>query len=215
MFNFLESPMRALTALLLMSLPIAALPLAPAAAQQAPAADPAAGQFIENLATNAFGVLNDDSVSPAEARKRFRTMLEDSVALRSIGQRLIRKHRRTITPAQLEAYNAALPEFILSTYSDRLADYKDASIKVLRLNTRGPYVDVQTRVERPGSQPIDAIWQVRKTPQGRYLINNLTVSNINLTITQEADFDAYIQRNGFDALVGFLESANSKAQSAR
>lgn len=211
--------MRALTALLIATLPPGVIASVPATAQEAPAADPAAdpaaGQFIENLSRDAFAVLKDESLTETEARNRFRTMLEENVALRSIGQRLIRKHRRTITPAQLEAYDAALPNFILSTYSDRLSDYRDATVKVMRLNAHGPYVDVQTRVERPGSQPIDAIWQVRKTPQGRYLINNLTVSNINLTITQEADFDAYIQRNGFDALVTFLETANSKSAAAR
>lgn len=207
--------MRALTALLIATLPLGLIASAPATAQETPAADPAAGQFIENLSRDAFAVLKDESLTETQARNRFRTMLEENVALRSIGQRLIRKHRRTITPAQLEAYDAALPNFILSTYSDRLSDYRDATVKVMRLNARGPYVDVQTRVERPGSQPIDAIWQVRKTPQGRYLINNLTVSNINLTITQEADFDAYIQKNGFDALVTFLETANSKSAQAR
>ena len=50
-----------------------------------------------------------------------------------------------------------------------------------------------------------AIWSVTKTPQG-YKVSNLTVAGINLTLTQAADFDAYIQRNGFDKLVAFMKS---------
>jgi phospholipid transport system substrate-binding protein len=75
--------------------------------------------------------------------------------------------------------------------------------------------DVVTRVTRPGSQPVEAIWQIKKTPAGGLMVNNLTVSGINLSLTQEADFNAYIQKNGFDALVAFLKNANSKAATLR
>ena len=67
-----------------------------------------------------------------------------------------------------------------------------------------------TRVTRPGAQPIDTIWQV-KTDGGRLMVNNLVVAGVNLALTQEADFASYIQRNGFDALVTFMRSANSKS----
>lgn len=213
--NFMRAFKPAVAALLLAGLPMAMVITTPAAAQQAPAGDPAAGRFVESLANDAFAVLRDDSLSKTDARAKFRSMLERNVALRSIGQRLIRKHRATITPAQQQAYDAAFPEFILNAYADRLYDYQNASVKVVRFNARGPFTDVQTRVQRPGETPIDAIWQVRKTPEGRYQINNLTVSNINLSITQEADFNAYIQKNGFDALVSFLKSANAKSIAAK
>jgi phospholipid transport system substrate-binding protein len=80
---------------------------------------------------------------------------------------------------------------------------------------RGPMTDVATRVTRPGASPIDAIWQVKKTPAGKMMINNLTVSGINLSLTQEADFNAYIEKNGFDALVTFLKTANTKSAATR
>jgi phospholipid transport system substrate-binding protein len=37
------------------------------------------------------------------------------------------------------------------------------------------------------------------------------VAGINLSLTQEADFASYIQKNGFDALVAFMKSANAKS----
>lgn len=185
------------------------------AAAPANAGDPAARVFVETLANDAFGVLRDKSLSKTAGRAKFRTMLQQNVALQDIGNRLIRRHRATITPAQYTAYQQALPEFVLNAYADRLYDYSDASITVLRTVARGPMTDVYTRVTRPGAQPIDAIWQVKKTPAGKNVINNLTVQGINLSLTQEADFNAYVQKNGFDALVAFLKSANSKALATR
>ena len=205
-----------LTALLLLAAVPLAVPSLPAHAQAAaPAADPAARAFIENLASTAFATLRDRSLSREDSRARFRTLIRDNVALTEIGNRLIRRHRASITDAQYKAYSDAFPEFILSAYADRLQDYKDAELKTVRLVARGPFTEVHTRVTRPGSQPVDAIWQVRKTATGSYQVNNLIVSNINLSITQEADFSNYIKTNGFDALVTFLRSANAKAAAAR
>jgi phospholipid transport system substrate-binding protein len=142
-------------------------------------------------------------------------MLQQNVALDDIGNRLIRRHKATITPAQYAAYQAALPEFVLNAYADRLYDYSDATLKTLRTTGRGGMTDVATRVTRPGNQPVDAVWQVKKSPAGKFMVNNLTVSGINLSLTQEADFNAYIQKNGFDALVTFLKTANGKSATAR
>ena len=197
--------------------PVVGVPaLAQVAAPTAAAvADPAARVFVEKLANDAFATLRDKSLSKAEARDRFRSMLEANVALQDIGNRLIKRHRATITPAQYAGYQAALPEFVLNAYADRLYDYSDASLKTVRATGRGGMTDVATRVTRPGSQPVDAVWQVKKTPAGKMVVNNLTVSGINLSLTQEADFNAYIQKNGFDALVTFLKTANGKSASVR
>lgn len=200
--------MRLAALLLALAVPLAA---SPALAQQQAAANPAARGFIETLAQQGFATLRDQSLDKAERRNRFRTLLRENVALDEIGNRLIRRHRAEITPAQLKAYREAFPEFILTAYADRLEEYKDAELKTLRLVARGPFTEVHTRVTRPGGQPIDAIWQVRSNQAGKLQVNNLIVSNINLSITQEADFSNYIKTNGFDALVSFLKSANAKA----
>jgi len=186
-----------------------------AATSAASAGDPAAAPFVQSLADAAFAVLRDKSLSKTASRNKFRTMLQQNVALEDIGNRLIRRHRTSITPAQSGAYQAALPEFVLNAYADRLYDYSDASVKTIRSISRGPYTDVFTRVTRPGAQPVDAVWQIKKAANGRYMVNNLTVSGINLSLTQEADFNAYVQKNGFDALVTFLKSANSKSAATR
>lgn len=197
---------------------LAALSALPAAAQVGAASaaspgDPAARPFIEKLVGDGFAVLRDKSLTRAASRARFRAMLTQNVALDDIGMRLIRRQKAALTPAQLEAYRAAFPEFVLNAYADRLYDYADAKVQVQRTLGRGPYTEVYTRVTRPGAPPIDTIWQV-KGDGGKLLVNNLVVAGVNLSLTQEADFTSYITRNGFDALVTFMRSANSKSLAA-
>jgi phospholipid transport system substrate-binding protein len=184
----------------------------PAAAQQAapqaatPAQTQAAAQFVDRLANQAFGILRDRSLSKEAARGRFRELLKQNFALDEAGLRLIRRYRATLTPQQLSTYRATLPDYLVNTYADRLYDFAAASVKVLRTVPRGTRgdVDVYTTVSDPnGGKPIDAIWTV-KTGGPRPLIMNLTVNGVNVALTQEADFSAYIDKNGFDALLAFM-----------
>lgn len=177
------------------------------AASQQQAAE--AGKFVNEVANDAFAILRDKSLSREASRDKFRTLLRENFALDEAGLRLIRRHRASLTPQQLADYRAALPDFLVNTYSDRLYDFSNATVTVIRTTPRGNRgdVDVFSRVTDPqGGAPIDAIWTIKTSGQ-RPQILNLTVSGINVALTQEADFNAYIGQNGFDALVKFMRQA--------
>lgn len=163
--------------------------------------DPAA--FVTSLSQE--GLVTLRSGDRAAARGKFRTLLSQHFAVDQIGDRLIRRWKPQLTPAQLSAYKAAFPNYIIGTYADRLFEYANANVKVVRTQAAGNGAAVVTQVTKPGTQPISAIWTVNKTPSG-YKVSNLTVAGVNLAVTQGADFDAYIQRNGFDKLVAFMKS---------
>jgi phospholipid transport system substrate-binding protein len=181
-----------------LALPVVATP---AAAATVDSSDPS--RFVETLSGEAFRVLHTGS-KPA-ARAQFKQLLGQYFAVNEIGDRLIRRWRPQITPAQYDAYKAALPGFIISTYADRLYDYANAQVKVSRSVPGNNGAAVMSQVIQPGQQPITAIWTVEKG-DGGYKVANLTVSGINLVLTQTADFDSYVQKNGFDKLVTFMKS---------
>ena len=159
------------------------------------------GKFVQSLATTGFGVLKGDKAS---ARGQFRSLLAQHFAVDAIGDRLVRRWRPKVSAAQYKAYKDAFPSFIVGTYADRLYDYANASIKVVRVQNQGGNAAVLTQVTKPGARPVNAIWTLAKVGDG-YKVTNLTVGGVNLAVAQEADFNAYIQRNGFDALVAFMK----------
>ncbi|SFR80184.1 MlaC/ttg2D family ABC transporter substrate-binding protein [Sphingomonas jatrophae] len=191
-------PARAALAALLLPLPLG-LAATPAAAA-VDASDP--GRFIDTLADEGFGALRGGN--KAAARTQFRTLLSQHFAVDALGDRLIRRWSAKITPAQRAAYKAALPNFIIGTYADRLAQYRDADLKVVRTVPAGASAQVMTTVTRPGARPIPATWTVDRVGSG-YKVSNLTVGGINLALAQAADFDAVIQRQGFDALIAMMK----------
>lgn len=188
--------------------------IAPAVAFTAPASaqtvsSQAAGQFVDELADKAFAILRDKSLTRENARSQFRAMLKQHVAVKQVGDRLIRSFRAQVTPQQYAAYSAAFPDYVVGTYADRLYDYAYADLSIVRVQPVGSGFAVYSRVKQPGStQPFDAIWSLVKIGD-KFQITNLTVAGVNLTLTQEADFRSVIQRNGFDALVRFMQSRRS------
>lgn len=160
--------------------------------------------FVTSLTTDGFAIMKTGS--RASAKAQFRTLLSTHVAVDQIGNRLIGRWRSTVTPAQLAAYKAALPGYIVGTYADRLFDYADATIKVVRATPTGAgTADVSTQVTKPGQQPIPAVWSVVDVG-GQWKVVNLRVAGINVALAQSADFDSVIQRQGFDALVKMMQA---------
>lgn len=178
-----------------------ALPLAssPAAAATISNRDPSA--FISSLTEEGFAALRTGNRATAKAS--FRSLVGQHVAVDAVGDRLIRRFRSQITPAQYQAYRAAFPNFIVGTYADNLFNYANATVRVTNTRAAGNGAAVVTSVTKPGQAPITAIWSVINTPTG-YKISNLTVAGVNLSLAQESDFTSYIQRNGFDRFVAFL-----------
>lgn len=192
---------RLLSAVALSTAMLAPIAAATPASAQVVTSDPA--KFVDTLADQGFAVLR--AGDRASARAKFRSLLSQHFAIDQIGDRLIARWRPQITPAQYAAYKAALPSFLIGTYADRLYEYANADVKVLRAVPRGNSVAVLSQVVKPGAQPITAVWQVDRVGGG-YKVSNLTVAGINLALTQTADFNAYVQRNGFDKLVAFMKA---------
>ena len=176
-------------------------PIAPA--QAAVVANQDAGTFVSSLGAESFSVLK--SGNKGMVRAKFRDLLSQHFAIDAIGDRLIRRWSTQITPAQKAAYKSAIPNFIIGTYSDNLYDYANATMKVIRTVPAGSGFNVTTQVQKPGAQPITAVWSVAQVG-GAFKVTNLTVANINLAVTQGQDFDAIIQRKGIDGLIAMMKA---------
>ena len=161
-------------------------------------------RFVQTLTTDGFAAMRTGSRDAAKAK--FRTLLGQHVAVDLIGDRLVRRWLPQISAAQHDAYKAALPAYIVGTYADRLFEYADADIRVVRAQpTAGGGADVYTQVVKPGAQPIAATWSLTKVG-GAWKVLNLNVAGINVAMAQAADFDSVIQRQGFDALVRMMNA---------
>ncbi|MEE4350253.1 MAG: ABC transporter substrate-binding protein [Pacificimonas sp.] len=190
-----------------MAAPAALVAAAPAYAQAASDADAArAGEFIDGLANQAFQVVRSGSANSDATKTELRALLAENFDVSYIGQYLIRRHRGDVDQGQFRAYMQVFPSWVVETYTNNLFAFKDSDLRIIRAVPAGSrgQVEVYSRVTSPSSAPIDAVWLLSPDGNG-WKIRNLTVSGVNMAITQEQDFNAYINKNGFDALVDLMK----------
>ncbi len=179
----------------------------PAAAQAATDADAkAAAAFIDGLADDAFAVIREGDANSAETQATLRKMLASNFDVNYIGQYLIRRHKNAISADQYKSYMSVFPTWVVATYTNNLFAFEDSTLNVIRAVPSGTRGDLQvyTRIKPKSGSPIDAVWSLRKKGD-KFLIRNLTVSGVNMALTQEKDFNSYIANNGFDKLVALMK----------
>lgn len=185
--------------------------IAPAAHAQATVNANAASSFVQTLANEAFAVLQNSSLTQTQRDQQFRQLLQKGFALDIIGNGVLGTARRTATPAQLQAFHAAFPDYVIRIYSSRLTEYGNSTLKVTG-TAPAPRGDVYVRTVVSGpkvQQPIRADWRVREV-EGRGLkIIDLSLEGVSMAVTQRDEFNAKIQARGLDNLIAEMRSINS------
>jgi phospholipid transport system substrate-binding protein len=158
---------------------------------------------IKTLADKAFAVLRDKSLKAADRDQKFRTLLREGFALDVIGNTVLGRNRTTATPAQLQAFNTAFPDYVVRIYASRLTEYAETNLAVkgtTPVGTRGD-VNVNTMVSGKNvSQPVSAVWRLRNVPGQGLKIIDLSIEGVSMVATQRDEFNARIQARGMDML---------------
>jgi phospholipid transport system substrate-binding protein len=174
-----------------------------ASAQTAAPAAKSPEATIKTLADKAFAVLRDKTLKASDREQKFRTLLREGFALDVIGNTVLGRNRTTATPAQLQAFNTAFPDYVVRIYASRLTEYADTNLTVkgtTPVGTRGD-VNVTTMVSGKNvSQPVGAVWRLRTIPGQGLKIIDLSIEGVSMVATQRDEFNARIQAKGMDVL---------------
>ncbi|MFQ6016672.1 MAG: ABC transporter substrate-binding protein, partial [Kiloniellaceae bacterium] len=103
---------------------------------------------------------------------------------------------------------------IVGTYARRLASYAGETLKVegvLRQNEK--MAAVSSRVIRPKGQPIPIYWRLRRGKDD-WRIVDVVVEGVSMALTQRAEFNAVIKRNG-GRIEGLLEKLRETTARSR
>ena len=174
-----------------------ALLATPALSVAAPAAVPAAGVFIGDLADKALAALGDKALSVEARHAEFRRLFVANFAVRRIGRFVLGRYWRQASPAERREYVKLFTDYIVAIYADRLSKY--SGLKVHVLGTRpasGGGVFVETEVVQPGAtKPAPVAWRVEGKP-GAYQIVDVAIEGVSMAITERQEFGSVIANNG-------------------
>lgn len=163
-----------------------------------------ASEFMRAVSDDAIRILRSADLTKEERDARFRALLEERFDMPFIARFALGRYWQTATMQQREAYTRTFTEYVLQVYSARLRDYTRETLRVISERQAGERdVVVDTRIERPSREPLEAQWRVRDV-NGRLRIIDVVLAGISMVITQRDEFAAILQRQNVDGLISAM-----------
>jgi phospholipid transport system substrate-binding protein len=184
----------------------AAAPTMPAAA----AADPA--QVVEQLGQQGLAALGPQ-VSPGQRLARFRELFREHFDLPSIGRFVLGRYWREASPNEQQEFHRLFTDYITMTYSNRLAEYAGAQLKVTGTRPEPDGALVMSQLSSlHGGQSVRIDWRMTRYDD-TYRVSDVIIDGASMAATQRSEFAAVIQRSG-GQIEGLLAPLRSKVAGA-
>ena len=163
----------------------------------------AAGSIAENFVEENFqkglAILNNKSLSTEQRRSQFETLLLGLTDLKRIANFTLGQYRRTASPADVAAFEAAFQNYAVAVYQFYFAKYAGQTLKVTGSQARSAddFI-VQTVLinprDRSGQPPLQVDFRVR-TDTGKPTVTDFSVSGIFLALEERDQFTSFLGQN--------------------
>ncbi len=157
----------------------------------------AAQKFIESLSDQAISALTDKNV-PREIRvERFRVLLNDRFAVKTIARWVLGRYWRTATKEERIEYFRLFENLVVAIYVDRFANYAGVTLTVTKTDVKGDQdAIVHSKIVLPDNvEPLNVAWRVRARA-GEHKIIDVIVEGVSMAQTQRSEFASVIRQNG-------------------
>jgi phospholipid transport system substrate-binding protein len=166
------------------------------------AADSApAMQTTRQLVDKALVILRDPSLTLNEKRRQLRALAEGDFDFPEMARSAMGPRWDTISAEQRADYARLFTAFIEDAYLNKIQDYSGQDIQFVTERVTGSgYAEVDTRVTKPGEDPISLTFLLRRRPKG-WEIYDLVIDSISIVGSYRAQFAHLIETQGFDKLM--------------
>lgn len=180
-------------------------------------ASPAAEAFVQTNIQRGLQLLNGTGGARQQREEQFRKFLVGLTDLRRIALYTLGPARRLATPAQQEAFVDAFRDYAFAVYGAEFSKYSGQTLKVTGSVERAPGDElVRTQLVDPnaqGQEPIEVDFRVYGS-KGHYSIVDIVVAGLDLAITEQEDFSAFLAQHN-DDIRALIANLRERAQRVR
>jgi phospholipid transport system substrate-binding protein len=169
-----------------------------------------AQRFIANLADNSLKTLTGPNIDKNERRRRFRTLLHNNFAVKTIGRWVLGRYWRKAKPAQIQEYFVLFENLVIKTYADRFAKLSGISLTITKAVSKGKKDTIVYSKLRndAGIKKVSIEWRLRNQ-NGQFRIIDVVVQGISMGLTQRDEFASVIKKNGL-GVEGLLQELRKR-----
>jgi phospholipid transport system substrate-binding protein len=171
------------------------------AAVPAAKATPATEAFIQENFDKGTTILNSKTLSEAERRDQFRSLLLELAATRRIALFTLGPYAARATAADVDTFVEAFKNYSVSLYEKGLNKYEGQLVKVTGSSDRAAddsvvWADILSP-NRTNEPLISVAFRVRPNDMGTPTVTDILFGGISLATVQRAEFTAFLsQHNG-------------------
>jgi phospholipid transport system substrate-binding protein len=194
-------------------LSLAPLAQAQTASGQVPPA--AAKAFIQNGGQQLVTIVNSNA-SAAGKGQQLQTLLNQIVAVDTVGDYVLGRYRNVATPQQHAQFLQLFHQLLSYNITYQIKAYQGVGFAVNSASVVGNDTVVDTTITRPGQSPADVGWAVDEI-DGSPKIVDVIVAGTSLRITTRNDYSSVVINNGgqFSALLTAMQSQISRIKSTQ
>lgn len=173
-----------------------------------------AHSFIDDMGKDAVGFLGDDSLSEAQKKQEFESLLEAHFDLDTISRFAMGKYWRQMDDRQKQEYRSLFKDMVVSIYSRRFSEYDNQKFVVDGSQAKNEKdTIVNSRIVPDDGPEIKINWHVREK-SGDMRIVDVKVEGISLAISKRSEFSSIIAREGgqISALLDALRKGTLEKQ---
>jgi phospholipid transport system substrate-binding protein len=171
------------------------------------AADPST--LINQLVTQAVGIITDKQASEQDREAKFRDLLQSGFDIPRISRFVLGHYWNGATDPQRQRFGQLFEDWIVRTYAAQLTNYSGETIQVTgtRPESETSTVVVSQFVSPNGAPPAKVEWVVRKNGDNDYEVVDVSVEGVSMALTQRDEIAAVADRSG-----GTVDSLNQAMQ---
>lgn len=164
----------------------------------------AAEQYVQQNGTAALRALGDTSVSPAQRRQTFNTLMARFADMPRISTFVLGRYGAQLrADATLRAdWQRTFQDYAIAVYEDRLTNYSGSTITVTNSTETGADVIVQSTIApRAGGRALPVQWRLRRNAEVWKVVDVSLVLDgtpVWLAVQQQGEFLAQLDRSRGD-----------------
>jgi phospholipid transport system substrate-binding protein len=155
-----------------------------------------AARFIDGLVGEALATIRDPSLSDADRRQRFETLLDRGFDMPRIARYVLGRYWLTASEAERQDFARVFERWLVQTYGSRFKSYSGEQVKVVGAREEAQGAVVTTELISPsGAPPLRLEWRVAVRGDD-YNILDIDVAGVSMALTERDEIAAVIQRSG-------------------
>lgn len=168
-------------------------------AMSVPALANPAEDYVQGNINKGLAILNNRQLSADQRRSQFENFLLGLTDMKRIADFTLGQYRRSASPADLAAFEAAFQNYATAVYQSYFSKYAGQTLKVTGSQTRSPddFI-VATQLidpnDRSGQEPLEVDFRVR-TDSGKPVVVDFSVAGIWLALEERDQFTAFLGQN--------------------